>query len=263
MLLASAIRFIEENGNPIDKAYLAYLLSGQPISNKIISEFFSSQNQDGSWSPFWASDYSSLDATCFHLSQAYQLGISMSDPKTIKAFAFIADHQNDDGFWEEEQYVTEKVPPWLKPGELSAKLYLTANCGYWLAITATYNSLVQRAAKFLASNLAKSGKLSSFKQAEWLSAGIWYQIGMMKEANQAIKHLEIILDDFSANNLTWMISALRIAKVPANYMIIAEAADKLILKQKSTGQWPSDDGPGYDVHTTLEALYALKQCGRM
>ena len=86
-----AKKFVQSNGNLIEQAQLNFVLNDQPVPSSIIAEFFSSQHQNGSWNPFWAAHYSSLDATCFHLARAHELGISRSDPAIAKAFLFIAD----------------------------------------------------------------------------------------------------------------------------------------------------------------------------
>ncbi len=72
-----AIQYIQNNGNPIELARLNFLLHDQPASAEIVEDFCASQNGDGSWSPFWLPDFSSLDATCFHLAQAQQLGMDI------------------------------------------------------------------------------------------------------------------------------------------------------------------------------------------
>jgi hypothetical protein len=253
-----AIRYIQENGSPIEQARLNFLLNTQPASPEIVTDFCASQNLDGSWSPFWSSDYSSLDATCFHLAQAQQLGIGINEPALTTAVAFVAKRQKRDGSWEEEQSVAEIAPPWAKPGEPSALLYLTANCGYWLLRSQTYQEKVRLAGSFLAQHLDETGQLASFLQTHWLSAAIWQKTGMEQQSQQTMRSLRAKLDQFSANNLTWMITAVRSVDIPANQPLITEAMDRLRSLQQVNGSWQSDDGSEYDVHTTLEALFALK-----
>ena len=147
-----AIQYVRSEGNVIEKARLKYLQYDQPASPEVVEEFVSAQNQDGSWSPYWATNYSSVDATCFHLAQANQLGIRMGEPALIKAINFIANRQRSDGTWEEAQSVAKIAPPWVKPGDMSAKLYITANSGYWLAMSQRYPEKAKIAGKCLAHN---------------------------------------------------------------------------------------------------------------
>jgi hypothetical protein len=258
-----AIQYVQSKGNPLEQARTNFLCNDQPAPPEIVDNFSSSQNQDGSWSPFWAANYSSIAATCFHLAQAQQLGIAMGEPAITKAVAFIANKQMSDGGWEEDQSVAEIAPPWARPGDLPAKLYLTANSGYWLAISQAHQEKVSIAASYLADRLDEKGRIPSFLQTHWLAVGMWQAVGHVQQTEQVMQYLRTRLGDFSANNLTWMIVALRTAGVPAGQILIAEALTKLTSLQQENGQWPSDDGPEYDVHTTLEALFALKLCERM
>jgi hypothetical protein len=258
-----AIQYIQKNGSPIEQARLNYLLHDQPASQEIIADFCASQNRDGSWSPFWSPDYSSLDATCFHFAQAQQLGIDINEPALTTAVAFIAERQKRDGSWEEEKSVAEIAPPWAKPGDQSALLYLTANCGYWLLRSQTYREKVRLAGSFLAQHLDETGQFASFLQTHWLAVAIWQKTGMEKQSQHTMRSLRFKLDQFSANNLTWMITALRSVDIPANQPLITEAIVRLASLQQMNGRWQSDDGSEYDVHTTLEALFAHKLCEKI
>jgi squalene cyclase len=255
-----AIQYVRSEGSAIEKARLNYWQYDQPAPPEIVEEFVSPQNQDGGWRPYWSTNYSSVDATCFHLAQANQLGICLGEPAINKAINFIANRQRSDGTWEEEQSVAAIAPPWAKPGDMSAKLYLTANSGYWLAISQMHQEQAELAGRYLANNLDEKDHLSSFLQTQWLSVGLWQAIGLAKLPEQVMHYLEKRLGDFSANNLTWLITTLRTVKISANQMLISEALARLVSLQQKNGQWQSDDGQEFDVHTTLEALFALKLC---
>ena len=40
--------------------------------------------------------------------------------------------------------------------------------------------------------------------------------------------------------------------------LLTAARKRLTETQRSDGGWPSDDGPAFDVHTTLTAIRALR-----
>src|SRR5579875_1706631 len=61
----AAIAFIRSTGDPVEQAHLRYLLDREPPTPAIKREMFAAQRGDGGWSPFWATEYSLLDATCF------------------------------------------------------------------------------------------------------------------------------------------------------------------------------------------------------
>jgi hypothetical protein len=106
-----AIQFIQSHASPLELARLNFLFHDQPASTDVIAEFQAFQRQDGGFSPFWASDYSSLDATCFRLAQAQQLGISFDAPVIFAALCFLARRQRN-GSWEEDSSIATQAPPW-------------------------------------------------------------------------------------------------------------------------------------------------------
>lgn len=68
MSIEQAITFVREHGDSVAQARLAYLLHRTPPPTTVIEHLLSNQRADGGWAPFWESDYSSLDATCFRLT---------------------------------------------------------------------------------------------------------------------------------------------------------------------------------------------------
>jgi len=258
--LATAVDFVESHGGTVEQARLEYLLENQPPSKEVIHKFQSTQREDGGWVPFWAPDYSSLDATCFRLAQARQIGLDSAVPCIASAIHFLAQHQQEDGSWEEDRAVAGLAPPWAKPGETSARLYLTANCGYWLATSNKYTDAAARGASFLASFLDEHGHLPSYLVAHWLSGGLWHRLNLIETAESVLNYLATRLDELSASNLAWLITSLCTTHVPTNHPLIAGAVFRLMRLQLQNGRWQSDDGAEYDVHATLEALHALKLC---
>lgn len=171
----AALNFVHAKGNLVEQAHLRYLLSGERSEPAIIEQLFSGQREDGGWSPFWASNYSSLDATCFRLAQAEQFGRTADGSPVKSALAFLAQRQREDGSWEEDESMAEQAPPWVTPGDMAARLYLTANCGFWLATRAGWSESVQRAAEYLRKQLDGAGHLPSFLHTHWLvRCGIAY-----------------------------------------------------------------------------------------
>jgi hypothetical protein len=62
--LEKAIEFVAQDGNAVEQARLRYALTGAQPHAEAIAALFSNQRADGSFSPFWAPNYSSLDTTC-------------------------------------------------------------------------------------------------------------------------------------------------------------------------------------------------------
>ena len=131
MNLWKAVEFVRVAGNEVEQARLKYLLANERPTQKMVAQLFTGQRPDGGWSPFWVKDYSSLDATCFRLAQAEQMGLAESETAVMRAVDFLAQRQFPDGSWEEDKKVANYAPPWAKPGDLSARLFRrpTVGCG--------------------------------------------------------------------------------------------------------------------------------------
>jgi hypothetical protein len=258
--LQQAIRFIRQNGSPVEQARLDVLI-GKPRPIEALRQFMVSQRGDGGWAPFWAGDYSSLDATCFHLAQAQQLAIHVNEPPFENGLRFLAERQRDDRSWEEDPSVADQAPPWAKPGELPAHLYLTANCAFWLAASPVFLDSALQGARYLSAYLDENGKLPSFLHTHWLCGGLWGRLGMVDETGRVLACLAGNMAGLSACQLAWMVTALRITGLPTEDALIQSAIPTLVSSQQEDGRWASDDGPAFDVHATLETLYALKLCG--
>ncbi|MBV9279673.1 MAG: terpene cyclase/mutase family protein [Chloroflexi bacterium] len=259
--LERAYTFVREGGTDIERARLDYLLTGGRPPETIVVALFASQRGDGSWAPFWATDYSSLDATCYRLAQAEQLGLADAEPAR-RGLRFLAARQGSDVSWEEARSVRNVAPPWARPGDVAAQIYLTANCGYSLALGGRFSEAVGPAARFLADHLRNDGALPTFPHAHWLAAGLWYRVGGREAARCVMTHLAALLPGLPPSNLGWLVSALHRAGVPMDDRLLTRAAERLVQEQQPDGRWVSEDGPGRDVHATLEALRALRLLNR-
>ncbi|PWT75201.1 MAG: squalene--hopene cyclase [Chloroflexi bacterium] len=258
----AAITFVRSAGDLIEQACLDYLLDSVPPPETVTQQLFQDQREDGGCSPFWAPDYSSLDATCFHLAQAEQLGIATGDAAVRRALSFLAYRQRQDGSWEEDETLAEQAPPWARPGDLEARLYLTANCGFWLAVSGDHSEQAGRAASYLLVFLDDEGVLPGFAHTRWLAGGLWYRLNF-PQSERVFTSLEGSLEELAASSLSWLLSTLLLAGVPSDHPLIEAVASRLLALQEPDGRWPSEDGPQRDVHATLEALRVLDLCHQL
>lgn len=257
MNLGKAVEFIRAAGSEVEQARLDYLLANEHLTQKVVAQLFAGQRPDGGWSPLWVKDYSSLDATCFRLAQAEQMGIADSETAIMRAVDFLAQRQSPDGSWEEEKKVSDFAPPWAKPGDLSARLYLTANCGLWLALWGNHSKEALKAAGYLQTHLDQDGHLPGFLHTHWLAGGLWYKMNRQELAELVFEYLSKRINDLAVSNLSWLITTLCAAGAASNHPLVNQAALLLEQSQQADGRWPSEDGSSQDVHSTLEALRAL------
>jgi hypothetical protein len=261
------VTYVREHGDEFDRARLELLVDNGPLlSPEQEQHLLAGQRPDGGWAPFWAPEYSSIDATCFRFAQAESSWIAFVDPTFVRASIFLRSRQRPDGSWEEDESVRELAPPWARPGESAPRLYLTANCGWWLA-NATLRNFVsadagaQRAGTYLEQHLAEDGSLPSFLHAHWLAAGLWIRLGRNDLADRLLDYLTTrISDNVPASSLAWMLTTFAgLFTFDKHPLLIQKATTLLKSQQRADGSWESEDGPDRDPYVTVEALRGLIQ----
>jgi len=279
-----AIAFVLAHGSDVERYALKNFAIGHngpygpvPYDSKVERQWREGQRADGGWAPFWARDYSSLDATCYRLAQA-DLAWLLRFKSFRSALEFLRSRQRRDGSWEEDELVRDLAPPWAKPGDLAARLYLTANCGWWLINARVYGfpeyeTEAMKAGAYLEQYQAEDGSLSSFLQTHWLAAALWIRRNwdgsffpvspnLPESAKHALDYLATqINDETPAGALSWMLTTLAAVNVPLEHPVIAKALTMLSEQQRPDGGWTSEDGPERDAWVTTQAVSVLIQCG--
>ena len=256
----SAVAFIQTHGNVIEKARLGVMRGDDALVAQALRALSAGQRPDGGWAPFWAPCAPSVDATCYALAQAEQMGLHR-EPFALRAAGFLAARQRSDGSFEEEAALAPLAPPWALPGDMKARVYLTANAAYWLQVVGGAPREVAKAVDWLDGIVLEDGRLPSFLHAHWLTAGLLFGAGRAAAAGRIMGFLCGRLEDLDAGNLAWLAVALRLAGVAADTELLVRARARLSTLQSGDGRWPGEDGEGQDVHTTLEALRALDAFG--
>ena len=262
-----AVAFVRGQGDEFDRASLDALLGEGPlISREQEQRFLAGQRADGGWAPFWAPDYSSLDATCYRLSRGEGLQMGFFLPSFARAADFLRSRQRSDGSWEEDEAIRESAPAWARPGALAPRLYITANCGWSLANATlrgafvTTDEAVKRAGAYLERHLAQDGSLPSFLHAHWLAAGLWIRLGRDDLASRVLDYLATRMGDgVPASSLAWMLTTLAGLSISPDHPLAQKATTLLISEQRADGSWASEDGPDRDPYVTVEALRGLIQ----
>ncbi len=257
--LEKAIAYVQHHGTLVEQAQLRYVLTGSTVSPEICAAFLKDQRPDGSWSAFWAPHAASIDATCYHLIQAEYMGLlAPMHPALARGIMFLQQRQSAEGYWEEDVQLRDVAPPWAMPGDLAAILYLTANCGFCLARLAGTKESGLAASAYLSRYLKDDGTLPSFVHTQWLAASLWYYLDQYEPAYRVFSSLQKRLEgDVSAGNLVWLIASLHDARIPMKHPLLENATHLLEQKQKEDGRWESDDGPPFDVRTTLEVIRVM------
>ena len=192
------------------------------------------QRPDGGFQPFWAEAYSGLDATCYQLTQMEQLGL-LSTPLFRRAIEFFVSRQHDSGYWEEDQSQADFAPPWIQPGDMAGQIYLTANCGFWVALAsksgtgfeASSESSLERGVHFLQENL--EGKWDKqYPHTVWLVCGLALLTQQEAWVKLGVSDLYAKLSSLTPNQLTWMGITLRNAGLADETPLLKQTRARLI-----------------------------------
>lgn len=267
----AAIGFVVAKGDPIDRARLAYLRTGATASEDILTSVEAGEARDGGWPAIIGGEVASIDATCFRLAELDDLG-GLGRPPARRALDWLVSRQRPDGTWDEHPSLADVAPPWAQPGDPEARLFVTANAAFWLIVAGldaraagplddrpggAYAGIAHAAAEALRVQVGPDGTLPSFLVAQWLTGAVLYRQEMYYESARIQMRLTDRMPEFTAADTAWLAASMRRVGVPAEDALITAAWRRLGETQRSDGGFESDDGPKFDVHTTLTAIRSV------
>ena len=254
--LTQAVEFVAAHGDAFARARAHALIPNSAADlapdsvADVVANACADQRPDGGFPATWSGERSSLDATCFRLSQLMDFPIDAAIP-IDQAIRFIATKQRPDGPFEEDAAFGGSTPAWARPRDPAARIYMTANCAFWLERLSGPPRAVRRSAAYLATAIGPDGRLPSYLHAQWLAAPVLRHSGYATEADRLLWALAYRVNSLGPSALAWLADAI------PDEPIASEARLRLLDAQQADGRWISEDGPEHDVGTTLAALRAL------
>jgi hypothetical protein len=270
--LDAAIGFVVAHGDEVDRARLAYLRSGTTPEPLLVELAEAGQIDGAGWPGQQGGTVASIDATCFRFAELDDLG-ALNRPAARQALDWLAQTQREDGTWEEDPALAEDAPPWARPGDPEARLYVTANAAFWLSagglearaagpldarVGGVYAGVIARAAAAIADSLRDDGSWPSFLVTGWLGAAVLFGQGRYWEAARMQAVLGQRLPEMSPADVAWLACALRRLDLGDDDWLFRAAQQRLAETQRPDGSWPSDDGEAFTVHTVLTAIRACR-----
>ncbi|MFC7530537.1 prenyltransferase/squalene oxidase repeat-containing protein [Actinoplanes sp. GCM10030250] len=262
----AAIGYVVAHGDPVERARLSHLRTGQPAPEEVVDRIASGQMPEGGWAASTEGSVPSVDATCFRLAELDDLG-GLRGPVVERALQWLATAQRGDGTWQENETLADQAPPWAMPGDPEATLYLTSVAGFWLTTAAVeadpyqsrslFGEVLTSAAGWVASQLRPDGTWPSFLAAGWHAAVLLHQQQYFYESARVQLVLGERLSEMSPADVASMAAVLRRVNLGDDWLL-QNARKRLSETQRRDGGWDSNEGPLFDVNTTLTALRACR-----
>ena len=261
-----SVAFVEEKGTELEKARMRRLLYGVDPTPDVVRSLTARQNGDGGFPQRGVEDGPScVHGTLNALWQMDELGV-LGSPAGDEALRYLVAVQREDGGWDEDASLAEcGVPPWATPGDLRARLYLTAYAAYWLALAGrAEHQAFGQALPFLRRHQDDTGRFHGFIHTTWIATSVFVMAGN-QYVDVAMKGLQALiarpLPEWVDSQICWALDCLGRAGVPKDQPFVRAGLAELLGRRGADGGWASEDGAAHSAGATVEALKVLKHYG--
>ena len=210
-----------------------------------------------------AGNLSVIDTTLAGLGWLDELGM-LESPTAEKAIHFLCVRQKPDGGWDEDAALEpgkNALPPWIKPGEMATRMYLTANTAYWLAVSGgTNRPHFHRALGFITGQQGNDEEGFGYLHTAWIAASVFLLAGR-RNMDAARKATQFFVDQplagWECSQIAWALNNLSVAGLPDSNPFVVRALGELVQRQSIDGCWVSEDGSTHTADATIQVLKAL------
>lgn len=266
MNVAQSVSFIEQKGSGLERARMRWILYGVRPEPDVTHPFTELQNEDGGFPCGMAKgNLSSIDQTLVALWWLDELGM-LESPAADRVYAYFLAVQNEDGGWDEDPALAEyDLPPWITPGDLRTRLYLSSYVVYWLGVGGHgSHPAFQDALAFILKYQDETGRFYGYLHSTWLATSVMAMAGE-PYANAAAKGLQALLDiplaEWADSQMAWALDCLSRAGVSKEHPFVDRCLAELVHRQAADGSWSSEDGEAYAVGATIQMVKVLQRYG--
>jgi hypothetical protein len=259
--VSTAVAYIQENGDELERARLAGLLGRSRAEPKVARSLLARQNEDGGF-PYGLIQGRPSAVTATATAMQWMQNLRLLPSSYVeRATAFLLTVQRPNGMWEESPAVLPYGPPALaRPGSLLARTYCTALAASWMArVLGPQHDSVARAIAYLRE--AHDGGWPPDEPPHVMAqvaAAVLMVEGPSSSASAGLDVLRHVAPEaWTADRLTDAVNALSVAGVPADDQFVTAGLARLLSLQRPDGGWSSEDGADRDVDLSLRALGVL------
>lgn len=264
--LSSAVAFIRDAGDELERGRLAGILGREQPEPKVIRVLATRQNEDGGF-PYQmiAGRPSAVAATAAALQWLHDLRHAASS-QVERAVAYLLTVQRPDGTWEESPSLVKYDPPPLaRPGHAAGRLYATALAASWLArLLGPRHESVHAAAAAVGASRQEAWPEDEPVQITILAVAL-VALTDGRSAPVTRSGLEALVrlpaEAWSADRLADLALSSYAAGFAADEPLLTWALRRLTAMQREDGGWSSEHGADREVDLSLRALGALLAYG--
>ena len=260
--------FVKSLGDEILKARLEAIIKGRRPRRRILEKIQQMRKTDGGFA-FWEEDVSSITTTLNVVGWLDDLSLR-DGPVVDETFDFLLSHQQEDGGWDEIAEVRDVEPlPYMMPGELNTRIWLTACCAHWFIRFGRAEPPGAKGcpAEFLMQHVIPSGLISGYLYASWDALVMFnYHPGSKSDVFRNLLtevRERLDPDEHDATDLAWLLRCLRDIDLSVEDDLVSRAINTLMSMQRPDGSWSSSEGERYIGMTTIDAIRVLHDFGKL
>lgn len=263
--LTSAIAFIQDGGDDLERARLSGVLGRSRPDAKAARTLLGRQHEDGGF-PFGmiTGRPSAVTATATALRWMVDLRL-LPSPHVERAVSYFLMTQRPDGSWDESPSVLKFDPPApIRPGHPAGRAYCTAQAGFWTTrLLGSRHDAVQRATRYLRERRNGDRPVELLSTEALEIATLAMVEGPADEIVTAGLTALGTIDEarWDADALAGALAALYTAGLSLDEPFAGPAIRRLLALQRPDGGWSSALGQDHDVDLSLQALGALLAFG--
>ena len=258
-----AIEYVRQKGTDLERARIDWVVNETKPDSDTYTPLLELQRPDGGF-PFAGEKGkpSAVNSTLTAIVELDELGLFASEC-TERAVSYLLAMQQDDGGWDEDPAIARyALPPYITPGDLRTRLYLSAYASYWLALKDYLEDpKFREALYFLVTHQEETGRFFGFRHTTWIAASAFALAGRpySKIVSRALKYLMgKPLDEWADSQLAWAIACLGRAGLPKAHPFISDCLNELGERQQPDGTWISENGEAFTIDATISAVKAFK-----